>query len=144
MPDPQTNPQHVMPHAMSRIARTYVQITSAQLLALNAAPITLVAAPGAGKALIFEGMSIQKPTGTAYAGIAAGDSEQTQQMAHRFKGAAGYITAGRLGDLAAELEAMGREGDLSRAAATLDVFRAELDRCLESIDAYLAGVPAAG
>jgi hypothetical protein len=32
-----------------------VTITTAQVLALNATPITLVAAPGAGKALIFQG-----------------------------------------------------------------------------------------
>lgn len=73
MPLPQTNPQHMAPGAMQRTQRVYVTITSAQLLALNATPITLVAAPGAGKALIFEGLLIQKPAGTAYAGIAAGE-----------------------------------------------------------------------
>lgn len=59
--------------AQLRTFRKRVVITSAQLLALNATPQTLVAAPGAGFALIFEGMVIQKPAGTAYAGIAAGE-----------------------------------------------------------------------
>lgn len=54
---------------------TYVNvtITTAQVLALNATPITLVAAPGAGLALIFEGAVITKAAGTAYGAIAAGD-----------------------------------------------------------------------
>lgn len=50
-----------------------VTITTAQLLALNATPIQIVAAPGANKALIFDGLTIRKPAGTAYAGIAAGE-----------------------------------------------------------------------
>lgn len=50
-----------------------VTITSAELLALNAAPKTLIAAPGANKALIFEGAVIHKPAGTAYAGVAVGE-----------------------------------------------------------------------
>lgn len=50
-----------------------VKITSAQLLALNATPITLIDAPGANKMLEFLGASVHKPAGTAYAGIAAGE-----------------------------------------------------------------------
>lgn len=50
-----------------------VVVSSAELLALNATPKTLVAAPGANTALIFEGAMIKKPAGTAYAGIAAGE-----------------------------------------------------------------------
>lgn len=50
-----------------------VQLSSGQILALNATPITLIAAPGANKALIFEGAVIHKPAGTAYGGIAAGE-----------------------------------------------------------------------
>lgn len=48
-------------------------ITSAQLLALNATPITVVAAPGAGLAIIPQRVVIYKPAGTAYAGIAVGE-----------------------------------------------------------------------
>lgn len=50
-----------------------VQITSTQLLALNATAQTIVPAPGAGKALIFTGAVVHKPAGTAYAGIADGE-----------------------------------------------------------------------
>lgn len=50
-----------------------VTISSAQLLALNATPITLVAAPGANKAIILEGVVAYHAGGTAYAGIAAGE-----------------------------------------------------------------------
>lgn len=50
-----------------------VTITSAEILALNATPITLIAAPGADKAIIFEGAVLHKPAGTAYGGIAAGE-----------------------------------------------------------------------
>lgn len=50
-----------------------VTVTSAELLALNATPKQLVAAPGAGRALIFEGAMVSKPAGTAYSGIATGE-----------------------------------------------------------------------
>ena len=50
-----------------------VTVTSAQLLALNATPKTLVAAPGAGFAIVPKRVVIYKPAGTAYAGIASGE-----------------------------------------------------------------------
>lgn len=50
-----------------------VTLSAAEILALNATPITLVAAPGAGKALIFDGAVIHKPAGVAYADVAAGE-----------------------------------------------------------------------
>jgi len=53
--------------------QTYKQITSAQLLALFATPITVVAAPAAGFAHIVRRVQMHKPAGTAYAGIAAGE-----------------------------------------------------------------------
>jgi hypothetical protein len=53
--------------------RAFKQITSAQLLALNATPITVVAAPGAGRAIVPTRVNVYKPAGTAYAGIAAGE-----------------------------------------------------------------------
>ena len=55
------------------IRQVDVTITSAQLLALFATPRTLVAAPGAGLALILDSAVLHKPAGTAYAGIAAGE-----------------------------------------------------------------------
>jgi hypothetical protein len=48
-------------------------ITSAQLLALNATPQTIIAAQGANTVIIPLRMMIYKPAGVAYAGIAAGE-----------------------------------------------------------------------
>lgn len=56
-----------------RILSKTVIVSSAVLLALNATPAELVAAPGSGLGLVFEGAVIHKPAGTAYGGIAAGE-----------------------------------------------------------------------
>lgn len=50
-----------------------VTVTSAELLALNATPKTLVAAPPTGFANVFIAAALHKPAGTAYAGIAGGE-----------------------------------------------------------------------
>lgn len=50
-----------------------VTIPTASILTLNATPFSLIPAPGANKAIIFEGAMVHKPAGTAYAGIAAGE-----------------------------------------------------------------------
>ncbi len=50
-----------------------VTVTTGQVLALNATPITVVAAPGTGRFLLFEGAELYKAAGTAYAGIAGGE-----------------------------------------------------------------------
>jgi Amt family ammonium transporter len=76
--------------------------------------------------------------------VAAADAEQIAHFAHRFKGAAGYIAADSLRELAADLEATARASDLSGAEAMLRAFRGELDQCLEYIDAYLAAVVTTG
>jgi hypothetical protein len=55
------------------IERVFKQITSAQLLALNATPIEVIAAQGANKAIIPLQVKVYKPAGTAYSGIAAGE-----------------------------------------------------------------------
>ncbi len=73
MPLPKRRPATMANIAPEEIIAEDVVITSALLLALNATPQTLVPAPGAGLALIFEGAWIVKPAGTAYAGIAAGE-----------------------------------------------------------------------
>lgn len=66
-----TDPQTSMQTLVGQV-RT-VRITSAQLLAMFATPISVLAAPGAGLAHVVERVSIYKPAGTAYAGIAAGE-----------------------------------------------------------------------
>lgn len=53
---------------------TKTTITSAELLALFATPIEIVAAPAAGFANIFRRMGLYKAAGVAYAGIAAGEN----------------------------------------------------------------------
>jgi hypothetical protein len=50
-----------------------VFVTSAQLLALNATPISIVPAPGAGRFTMVKKWMAYKPAGTAYAGVAAGE-----------------------------------------------------------------------
>jgi hypothetical protein len=49
------------------------RITSAQVLALFATPQTILAAQGAGVAIIPLRVAIYKPAGTAYAGVAVGE-----------------------------------------------------------------------
>jgi len=65
-----------------------VTITSAQLLALNATPKSLIAAPGANKAIIVERVIATKAAGTAYAGIAAGED-----VALRYTDGSGTVQA---------------------------------------------------
>ena len=52
---------------------TVVALTSAQLLALNATPITVLSAAASGYAYRILNVEVYKPAGTAYAGIAAGE-----------------------------------------------------------------------
>jgi|CXWL01.1.fsa_nt_gi hypothetical protein len=57
------------------VAEVEITLTTAQVKALNATPIDLVAAPGAGKVLILEGAqrAFYDFVAAAYAGIAAGE-----------------------------------------------------------------------
>lgn len=59
--------------AQSAVQFVDVTVSSAELLALNATPKTIVPAPAAGLMNVFEGIVISKPAGTAYAGVAAGE-----------------------------------------------------------------------
>ncbi len=60
-----------------------------------------------------------------------GDCEQLARSAHHLKGSANYLSADRLGEIAARLETMCRAGDLVGARGSLEELRAELTRCLE-------------
>lgn len=67
-----------------------VTVSSAELLALNATPKTLVAAPGANKAIIFEGATLQMVyNSAAYTGVAVGED-----LAFKYTNAAGAQVAG--------------------------------------------------
>ncbi len=68
---------------------TDVTVTTAEVLALFATPITVLAAPGANLAHIIEGAVIHKPAGVAYAGIAAGED-----FSLKYTNAAGLAVAG--------------------------------------------------
>lgn len=50
-----------------------VAVSSGEVLALNATPKQIIAAPGSGLAIIVKRVAIHKVAGTAYAGIAAGE-----------------------------------------------------------------------
>ena len=63
--------------------------------------------------------------------ITAGDAKRTAELAHGLKGSASYVCARGIRDLAAQLEAMGRKGDLSTAGAVLAELRVELQRCFD-------------
>lgn len=73
MPLPNRNPDTMGNPVPEQIIGRDVVVSSAELLALFATPKTIVPAPGATRALVFEGATIHKPAGTAYGGIAAGE-----------------------------------------------------------------------
>lgn len=58
----------VVPQAVTRVS-----LTAAQMAGGFTTPVELVAAPGAGKALLVSRVDISLPAGTAFGGIAAGE-----------------------------------------------------------------------
>jgi hypothetical protein len=64
---------HTALSSQSAINFVDVTITSAELLALNATPKTILAAPGAGLANVLVDVVAYKAAGTAYGGIASGE-----------------------------------------------------------------------
>lgn len=88
-----------------------VVVTSAQLLALNATPITLIAAPGAGLAIVPRKWCARKGAGTAYAGIAAGEDLVLKYTNAAGAQAAGAIeTTGFLDQATAQIRVAGMAG----------------------------------
>ncbi len=63
--------------------------------------------------------------------VAAGAVEEATRRAHSLKGAASYVAASRVHELAARLESLGRAGKLGGAEPCLDELRTELERCTD-------------
>jgi len=57
--------------------------------------------------------------------IAGGDPEALRQVAHSIKGSSGNVCATALSEIARQLEAMGKDGDVSGAPAAYDALKAE-------------------
>jgi PAS domain S-box-containing protein len=70
--------------------------------------------------------------------LADGAARPTAEAAHALKGTAGVLGAHVLRTLAAEIEALGRAGDLDSARRRIELLRQEVDRCL----AYIPQLPA--
>ena len=62
------------------------------------------------------------------AALAARDSEQVFQVAHKFKGSAGSIAAQRTAELALAVEKAGRSGDLAAAAEHASRLKSSVER----------------
>jgi signal transduction histidine kinase/DNA-binding response OmpR family regulator len=65
--------------------------------------------------------------------VTTGNAEGAANSAHSIKGAAAMITAAALSEIAGELEAAGKTGNLEHAPAQLQALREELDRCMAFI-----------
>jgi len=71
------------------------------------------------------------------AAVSNGDSDAVFRVAHGVRGAVGYFKATSIRQVAADLEAMGREGNLEMASTALDVLQGKL---LE-LSAFLSSAP---
>ena len=76
---------NVTPGVSPDVLKASVQITSAQVLALNSAVIEVAPAPRTNWCIIPIGVYVQKPQGTAYAGIASGED-----LEFRYNNATGH------------------------------------------------------
>lgn len=73
-------------------------------------------------------------------GIAANDADVVRKAAHGIKGSAGNMGATRVMELAAELEARARAGDLTGASASVDAIDAAYDAVAGEVRAYRAAL----
>jgi PAS domain S-box-containing protein len=76
--------------------------------------------------------------------IERNDATEAQRLAHGLKGAAGYVAAEGVRQVAAQLEAMFREGELKDVDASVRELAAELQRCTDEAPgcSSIAEVPA--
>jgi HPt (histidine-containing phosphotransfer) domain-containing protein len=70
----------------------------------------------------------------AHEAAGTGDAAGLQRVGHALKGALGNLAARHAADLAGELEAMGRSGNIQAAAATANELERELERVVEILD----------
>ena len=73
-------------------------------------------------------------------GLAAGDAQVVARAAHGIKGSAGNIGANMVYQLATELDARARTGELSGARERVDAIDAAYARVAEEVRAYRAGI----
>lgn len=92
-------------------------ITAAQMLALNATPVELVAAPAAGLAHVVRRVRLHKPAGTAYATVAAGEDLVVKYTNGSGAQASGVIeTTGFLDQATAQFRIVGFPGSTGSTA----------------------------
>lgn len=96
-------------------------VTSAQVRALNATPITVVAAPGAGLAVVPRLVQMYKPAGTAYADVLAGDDLVLKYTDGSGEQCSGVIEAtGFMDQTTAEMRVVGMPGATGTTAGSFE------------------------
>jgi CheY-like chemotaxis protein/HPt (histidine-containing phosphotransfer) domain-containing protein len=71
-------------------------------------------------------------------GFADGDATETARLAHTMKGTAANLSAVKLSELAAQIEQLGKAGDLSTAEETMRQMGEELSRCRAELEQLTA------
>lgn len=82
---------------------------------------------------------IPRMAGQIRTAVAEGDADRLMSAAHSLKGSAANLAADRVARLAADLEAMGRSGDLSRVAIVHPEIEAEIEQLTGQLTTILAG-----
>jgi HPt (histidine-containing phosphotransfer) domain-containing protein len=73
--------------------------------------------------------------------IAKGDANDLSRTGHALKGGAGALGASAIRHLAAQLEALGRDGSTDAGADLPERLEALFQATLVALDAYVAGLP---
>lgn len=79
---------------------------------------------------------IQGRLGVLDEAFAAQDTTKLSETAHAMKGAAGTVGARQLRDLAAEVEAAGRQGELEAIGRILPQFRPAYEIAMAALEAF--------
>jgi Amt family ammonium transporter len=74
----------------------------------------------------------------------AGNAAETARLAHSMKGAAANLSAVRLAELAAQIEHLGKAGDLATAESAVEQLGEELKKCREALRQIASAQSAAG